>query len=46
MISRQAAIEELNGLPKYDLIDQEGRLRGVGVRLKFAEQALKNLPSV
>ena len=44
-ISRQAAIDELNSLQKYSLIDSNDYLHGIGVRLKFAVQKLEQLPS-
>ena len=45
LISRQAAIDELNSLQKYSLIDSNDYLHGTGVRLKFAVQKLEQLPS-
>lgn len=44
-ISRQAAIDALNSLQKFSLIDSKGCLHGVGVRLKFAVQKFEQLPS-
>lgn len=44
-ISRQAAIDALNNLQKFNLIDSNEYLHGVGVRLKFAVQTLEQLPS-
>lgn len=45
LISREASINALKNLPCYGLIDAYDRVRGVGVRLKFAEAALNNLPA-
>lgn len=45
VIERQAAIDALNSLQKFSLIDSNECLHGVGVRLKFAVQMLEQLPS-
>lgn len=45
LISRQAAIDALNSLQKFSLMDSNEYLHGVGVRLKFAIQKLEQLPS-
>lgn len=45
LISRQAAIDALNSLQKFSLMDSNEYLHGVGVRLKFAVQKLEQLPS-
>ena len=45
LISRQAAIDAMNSLQKFSLMDSNEYLHGVGVRLKFAVQKLEQLPS-
>lgn len=46
LIDRHEAIDALNSLQKFSLIDSNEYLHGVGVRLKFAVQKLEQLPSV
>ena len=45
LIYLEDAIDALNSLQKFNLIDKIGYMHGVGVRLKLAVQKLEQLPS-